>query len=174
MITDQSNWPQWLINAVTSDANVQIINGMVVWHDGVWQDGVWYGGVWRGGEWYGGVWRGGVWQDVRGDFFDVLLRTPHEVPGLIAALKEGRVNGSAYEDECACLCGTIANLRNCRYTEIPGVTPNASRPIERFFLAIKKGSTPENNPWCKQAVKWAEEFLRLIDAIKASPEKEVA
>ncbi len=201
---DTTKWPQWLKNAITENADVEIGSyGSVIWRGGVWcdgewrggvwRDGVWRGGVWRDGEWCGGVWRdgewrggvwcdgewrggvwcdgvwcGGVWRDgVRGDFFDVLLRVPHEVDGLIETMKAGKVDGSVYEGDCACLCGTIANLRHCNYQEIPGLKPDSLRPIEQFFAAIRPGHTPENNPWCKQAVEWAEEFKTLIAAVRA-------
>jgi hypothetical protein len=100
----------------------------------------------------------------------VLLRgsTNGEVPALIAALKEGRVNGSSYEGPCACLVGTIANAKHCNYQHIPDLKPNSNRPAERFFLAIKTGDTPETNPVCKIAVEWAEEFQRLIARTKGA------
>ena len=100
------------------------------------------------------------WQD----YFDVLWRVPDEIAGLIAALKAGKVNGSRYEGACACLCGTIANLKHCNYQKIPGLVPDISRPIEQFFLGIGVGSTPENNPWCAMAVRWAEIFQELSAA----------
>src|SRR3990167_6392534 len=58
------NAPQWLKDAKTEYANVEIIDSYpyVIWHDGVWRGGVWLGGGWRGGEWRGGEWRGGVWR----------------------------------------------------------------------------------------------------------------
>jgi hypothetical protein len=104
-------------------------------------------------------------EPIRVDFFDVLLRgsTNGEVPYLIAALKEGRVNGSSYEGECACLVGTFANAKKCNYREIVDLKPDSSRPAERFFLGIKEGDTPETNPISKIAVEWAEEFQRLIN-----------
>jgi hypothetical protein len=102
------------------------------------------------------------WQD----YFDVLWRVPDEIAGLIAALKAGKVNGSCYEGACACLCGTIANLKHCNYQKIPGLVPDSSRPIEQLFLGIGVGSTPENNPWCAMAVRWAEIFQELSAAHK--------
>jgi hypothetical protein len=107
-------------------------------------------------------------EPIRVDFFDVLLRasTNGEVPGLIAALKEGRVNGSTYQGDCACLVGTIANIKQCKYDAIPNLTPDSSRPAERFFLAIRKGDTPETNAFSKVAVGWAEDFQRLVTIIK--------
>ena len=48
-----SNAPQWLKDAKTENAVVEIeINfgvEVVIWKSGVWRDGVWRGGVWRGG-----------------------------------------------------------------------------------------------------------------------------
>jgi hypothetical protein len=110
---------------------------------------------------------------VRVDFFDVLLRasTNGEVPGLIAAIKEGRVDGSTYEGACACLVGTIANVKHCRYTEIPNLKPNCDRPAEQFFLAISKGDTPETNGAAKIALQWAEEFQQLIAHAKGAEPK---
>jgi uncharacterized protein YjbI with pentapeptide repeats len=106
--------------------------------------------------------------DIRVDFFDVLLRATSngELPGLIAALKEGRVDGSQYEGACACLIGTIANVKHCKYNAIPNLTPDASRPAEQFFVNIRKGDTPETNQCAKLAVEWAEEFQSLMAAAK--------
>lgn len=96
---------------------------------------------------------------IRDDFYDVLLAVSDEVPALITALKEGWVNGSAYDGECVCLIGTIANARGCHYEEIPGLKPDANRPIERFFMSIREGDTPESNQFSALAVQWAEEWL---------------
>src|ERR1700679_239472 len=93
-------------------------------------------------------------ESVRVDFFDVLLRasTNGEVPGLIAALKEGRVDESTSEGGCAFLVGTIANVKHCKYDAIPDLRPDSSRPAEVFFYAIRKGDTPENNSASKIAL----------------------
>jgi hypothetical protein len=93
------------------------------------------------------------------DFFAVLSVVPGEVQFLRTALMEGRVNGSAYHGECACLVGTIANARHCAYDQIPNLKPNSSRPAERFFVGISEGHTPENSPLCKIAVEWIDEFI---------------
>ena len=107
-------------------------------------------------------------ETVRTDFFDVLLRASSngEVPALIQVLKDGRVDGSTYVGECACLVGTLAKERKCRYDAIPNLAPDSHRPAERFFLAIRKGDTPETNPAAKLVVEWAEEFQRLMASAK--------
>jgi len=86
--------------------------------------------------------RGAVLTPIRDDFWAILSAAPAEVPALIEALKAGKVNGSTYEGECACLVGTIANARKCNYAKIPGLTPNSHRPAEAFFTAIKPGALP--------------------------------
>jgi hypothetical protein len=101
---------------------------------------------------------------IRDDFYAVLSSVPAEVPSLIAALKGGRVDGSTYEGECACLVGTIANARGCEYSMIPDLKPDHSRPAERFFLAIQEGDTPETNQFSALAVEWAETWLERMRA----------
>ena len=92
----------------------------------------------------------------------MLLRAPGEIEGLIAALKDGRVNGSAYEGTCACLVGTIANVAHCRYTALPLLQPDSCRPAERWFLAIQPGHTAEKSAVTKITIEWAEEFIELL------------
>ena len=97
---------------------------------------------------------------IKADFIEVISQAPREVPALIEALKAGRVDGSTYSGECACLVGTIANARgiNVDSSEL-GIPKDSSRPVERFFMAIRKGDTPETNPASKLALEWAETWL---------------
>jgi uncharacterized protein YjbI with pentapeptide repeats len=104
---------------------------------------------------------------IKTDFFDVLLRAPREVSALRAALMAGGVDGSTYEGVCACLVGTIANARHANSRELgAGLKPDSSRPAERFFLAIRKGDTPETNGAAKIAVEWIDEFAGLMAAAR--------
>ena len=90
-----------------------------------------------------------------------------EATSLKQALIDGKVNGSQYEGECACLVGTIANIRHEKYTELGnGLVPNSSRPAERWFMGINKGDTPENNQISKITVEWINEFKQLLEAAK--------
>jgi uncharacterized protein YjbI with pentapeptide repeats len=99
---------------------------------------------------------------IKNDFFNVLLLAPFEIDGLESALRDGRVNGLTYEGDCACLVGTTANVAKKNYYALGELKPNASRPIEKFFLSINKGDTPENNQFSALVVQWIEEFKPLI------------
>jgi hypothetical protein len=101
---------------------------------------------------------------IRDDFWAVLSAAPKEVPALREALAEGRVDGSSYEGECACLVGTIANVRGVNYASLSGLAPNASRPAERFFMNIRKGDKPETNQSSKIALEWTDEWLSNMRA----------
>ena len=96
---------------------------------------------------------------IREDVRSVLAAAPAEAPGLLAALREGRVDGSTYEGPCACLVGTIANVRGVEHTALGDLRPDADRPAERFFMGIREGDTPETDPVSAIAAKWVEEFL---------------
>jgi hypothetical protein len=105
---------------------------------------------------------------IREDFRLVLDAAPNEVDGLRLALVEGRIDGSTYSGECACLVGTIANLRHCTYCELPGLTPDGSRPAERWFLAIYEGDTPETSQPAKIAIGWIDEWIADRAAVVAT------
>ncbi len=79
---------------------------------------------------------------IREDIRAVLDTAPAEAPGLLETLWAGRVDGSTYEGECACLVGTIANLR---HVPVSTLTRDSSRPAEQWFLRIRKGDTPLTN-----------------------------
>ena len=96
---------------------------------------------------------------IRDDLCAVLTSVPHEAPAVLAALREGRVDGSTYQGECACLVGTVANARHCDYKGMPELRPNSDRPIERWFLAIRKGDTPETTQVCRITAEWTAEWL---------------
>ncbi|MDE3023262.1 MAG: pentapeptide repeat-containing protein [Pseudomonadota bacterium] len=96
---------------------------------------------------------------IRDDVFDILSHAIPEVPALITALKEGRVDGSTYSGDCACLVGTIAKERDSEFDQMDGIKPDSRRPAERFFLGIAKGDTPETNQVSAIALKWCEEFM---------------
>jgi len=99
----------------------------------------------------------------KNDFFDILLRAQGEIAGLRAALVAGRVDGSTYEGECACLVGTIAHVRGGQYDALGnGLKPDASRPAERWFLGLRKGDTPKTSQISQITVEWLDEFVSLI------------
>lgn len=101
---------------------------------------------------------------VRDDLWAVLSAAPAEVEALRLAIIEGRVDGSTYNGDCACLVGTIANARHCTAEEIPGLRPNAARPAERFFLGISRGDTPETSQFSALALEWVEQWIGNMKA----------
>ena len=108
---------------------------------------------------------------IRDDLWAVLSAAPAEVSGLLAAIHEGRIDGSAYTGTCACLVGTIANIRGCEYTALSGLSANSGRPAERFFLAIKPGDTPDTNASSKLAAEWVTDWLaRMSETFGPKPE----
>ena len=60
-IEELKDAPQWLLDADTNFADVEIIDGIVHWNGGVWRDGIWHNGVWKDGIWANGVWKDGYW-----------------------------------------------------------------------------------------------------------------
>ena len=91
-----------------------------------------------------------------------LTENPREAAGVAKALKEGRVNGSTYSGDCACLVGTIANIRG---VELDALKPNSRNPSEKWFMMISEGDKPKDDTGggyaAKIALEWVEEWLAL-------------
>ena len=102
---------------------------------------------------------------IRDDFWAVLSAQPREVAGLRKAIVEGRINGSSYEGDCACLVGTIANEAKCNFKKLEYLKPDSSRPIERFFMGIKIGDTPKDNPVSKIALEWLDQWVDNVSQL---------
>ena len=103
---------------------------------------------------------------IRDDLWAVLSSCPREVEGLRLALVEGRVDGSTYRGECACLVGTVAKLRQCEIDALGSLKPNGSRPIEMFFQGIRPGAKPGTgegeNKCAALAIEWIDEWLSNV------------
>ncbi len=101
---------------------------------------------------------------IKHDLFGVLLYAQHEVPAMLEALKNGNVDGSTYSGDCACLVGTICKIRKVD-AELPAAVlhlpKDSSSAIERWFMGIRPGDTPESSLLVKITTEWVEEFLSL-------------
>jgi hypothetical protein len=117
----------------------------------------------RGADLRGANLGGADLEPIKKDFFDVLLRAIPEIKNLKKAIIEGKINGSTYEGDCACLCGTLEKSNSEKIRETIFHLRDSSRPIERFFLAINPGDTPENNQFAEIAMDWLKEFEGFIN-----------
>jgi hypothetical protein len=107
--------------------------------------------------------------DIKNDFIVAILRLPDEIVFLRNALLDGRIDGSTYEGECACLAGTMAKACNLDWSQFKEKAPMpvaAHSLRERWFLGIRPGDTPENNPIAKITLEWIDEALALIARIR--------
>jgi hypothetical protein len=101
---------------------------------------------------------------IRKDLWAVLSLASREVPAIRGALVEGRVDGGTYYGECACLIGTIATARGCDVYSLGSLGPAPGRPIERFFMGIDRGDTPQTSPIAEIVVEWIDEWCARIPA----------
>ncbi len=106
---------------------------------------------------------------IKADFFYVLLYGKNEIEFLKKNLIDGNIDGSTYEGECCCLSGTLKNgaiINNGIEQDINVgkimACRKAERPAERWFLAIRKGDTPDKSQAAKITLEWIEEFEMLL------------
>ena len=101
----------------------------------------------------------------RDDVWAVLSSAPAEAEAVLAALRAGKVDGSTYSGDCACLVGTIAKTRGCSTDQLGALEPDANRLAETWFTQIKPGNTPENHEPTRLAAEWVSQW---IDAMRAA------
>ncbi len=87
-----------------------------------------------------------------------------ELPQLREKLVKGEINGSQYEGSCACLIGSLANIKNTNPKDfckslLPYYNMGLHNPGEQWFYQIHSGDTPKNNFFAKHAVKLIDEVL---------------
>ena len=116
---------------------------------------------------YGDAWVFGDEKEIKEDFYKVLDIAKHETKSLYDSLCSGKIDGSKYEGECACLVGTIAKARHENYKKLGiNLRPNSNRPSEQFFMMIRKGDMPENNPASAKVKEWMEEWFKINEVSK--------
>jgi hypothetical protein len=99
--------------------------------------------------------------------WDVVYATrPEWGTALLAAIREGRIDGSVYRGDCACLVGTIAKARGCSLYVLVGIKPDADRPAERLFSGIRPGDTPATSPISALVEGWVADFIAAPTAIR--------
>lgn len=111
----------------------------------------------------------------KADMWLTLASSHGEIPALVQALREGRINGSQYEGECACLVGTVANARGVSFRAIEH---NPDHPAERWFAMINPGDKPGDDSGggfaAAKALEWAIEYCDVhnIPIPEAAPAAE--
>ncbi|GJE01446.1 hypothetical protein GMJLKIPL_3377 [Methylobacterium isbiliense] len=106
----------------------------------------------------------------KADLWLTLASAQGEIPGLIRAIREGRIDGSCYTGECACLVGTIANVRGVSAYHIDR---GASRPAEQWFAMIRPGDKPGDDSGGGFAAQWAlNECLEFCRTFGIDPDGE--
>ena len=86
-----------------------------------------------------------------------------ELPEFRKKLIEGKINGSQYTGECACLIGTLGNIdggieKVCN--AIPYYEKGTHNMGETWFLNIREGDTPKNNEFSKHVLKLVDMVLK--------------
>lgn len=98
---------------------------------------------------------------IKHNFWAILLQAIPEVPTLRQALLDGKIDGSVYQGECSCLCGTIAKQRGLQSgRELAFADPNSQ--IELFVKSLRPGDTPNNNSIAHTVMAWIDEFQSLL------------
>ena len=103
--------------------------------------------------------------NIKRDFFQKLSLAKQEVTYLYKSLTEGKINGTAYEGDCACFVGTISKAQGLNNYKDCKVLPDSNSLTEIFFFAIKSGDTPKTNPISLIIKQWIEEFC-LNEGVK--------
>jgi len=127
----------------------------------------------RGAYLRGAYLRGANLQSFKQDLIAEVLRLPDELEALRETIVAGKIDGSTYSGDCACLAGTLAKARGIEDYDGDAIavgslvfTASSSSPREVWFAAIREGDTPENNAAAKAALEWVNEAIAIRDNIR--------
>jgi len=107
--------------------------------------------------------RGADLRQFKHDVWSVCLYAKDEIANLLKSIQEGRIDGSCYEGECCCLCGTLEKGLSKKLN-----IRDASSPAEQWFSMIKEGDNPSNNFASEMAEKWVKELLDILELEKGN------
>jgi uncharacterized protein YjbI with pentapeptide repeats len=119
--------------------------------------------------------RGADLRSFRADFIAEVLKLPAELDNLRGAIIAGRIDGSTYSGECACLAGTLAKAHFGNDVAYDGndidlgvitFVADSGSPREQWFMLIGVGDTPETNQASKIALEWLDEAIAMRDNIR--------
>jgi hypothetical protein len=54
---------EWLDDAEFENAEIEVVNNTLIWHNGEWYSGDFNYGIWLNGKFYGGTFINGIWQN---------------------------------------------------------------------------------------------------------------
>jgi len=103
------------------------------------------------------------------DFLREVLKMPGELEFLRDAIRNGKINGSVYDGECACLAWTLSKATGKSRSIFKDDSPieiDASSTLARFFMGIAEGDTPETNPISAIALEWTNKAISIRDSKK--------
>jgi hypothetical protein len=102
--------------------------------------------------------------EVSRDLLFIFNHLKTELPFFKEKLLKGEIDGTQYEGRCACLVGTMANIKSIEVDSlcetIPFYRKGTHNPGENWFLTIRTGDTPENN-------EFAAHVLKLIEMVES-------
>jgi hypothetical protein len=131
----------------------------------------------RGANLSGANLRGAYLLQFKQDFIAEVLKLPNELEALRISIVEGKIDGSTYSGDCACLAGTLAKAYykgdlegdySGENIQVNGFcyTADANTPREQWFMQIKPGDTPDKNQAAQIALEWLDEAIMMRDHIR--------
>jgi hypothetical protein len=109
------------------------------------------------------------------DMLFVFEHLKSELPFLRKALIDGKVNGTQYAGDCACLIGTLAKAKNITTPDdiekkicplIPFYDMGLHNPGEQWFWQIREGDTPDKSFFAKHAVELIDSVLKTATVVR--------
>ena len=111
------------------------------------------------------MYKKGIIRDSEKEMIEVLKKCSiEELLEIQKIIEVGKINGSTYTGENACLIGSIANIRKVDYRKMEGIYPDHLSPMEEFFKQIRPKDTPKNNIFSAIALLWIKKHIRSTRA----------